>query len=132
MSKLTKRLRNRYCSTCGQRKGHGTFNDNITAADRIDELEAANAQRKSINSEMLNAAVVSGNPNYQATIEQLKANNKNLIDRNALLRERHDLPVDRIPAHKKLIELEEKYDKLKDINGALRLSVMSLRHSWLK
>ncbi len=32
----------------------------------------------------------------------------NLVDRNALLRQRPDLPSDRIPAHEKLIDLQQR------------------------
>jgi hypothetical protein len=33
-------------------------------------------------------------------ITELEANNKNLTEKNAFLRQRPDLPVDRIPAYK--------------------------------
>jgi hypothetical protein len=39
-------------------------------------------------------------------IKRLKSDNQNLIDRNALLRQRPDLPVDRITAHERLVELQ--------------------------
>ena len=37
-------------------------------------------------------------------IRELQAQNKDLIQRNAFLRERPDLPVDRIPAYKRMQE----------------------------
>ena len=49
----------------------------------------------------------------QARNAELKANNTDLTQRNAFLRQRPDLPVDRIPAYKamegRIDELEEKY-----------------------
>ena len=35
----------------------------------------------------------------QAKVEELTANNANLVEKNAFLRQRPDLPVDRIPAY---------------------------------
>lgn len=60
--------------------------------------------------------------NHQMNLEQLqlrvkelereldiaRKNHKHLVDRCALLRQRYDLPVDRIPAYKELIRLQEK------------------------
>lgn len=40
-------------------------------------------------------------------IEQLKAQHEDLVFRNRILRERPDLPVDRIPAHNALVKLQE-------------------------
>jgi len=45
-----------------------------------------------------------------------KAAHADLVKRNALLRERHDLPVDRIPAHAELARLQE-------VNGRLRAAL---------
>lgn len=39
-------------------------------------------------------------------IKDLQNSNRNLTDRNALLRQRPDLPVDRIPAHRELERLQ--------------------------
>jgi hypothetical protein len=42
-----------------------------------------------------------------AAIKDLQNSNKNLIWRNGLLRERDDLPVDRIPSHRELVRLQQ-------------------------
>lgn len=62
---------------------------------------------------------------YKTEIKQLKANHKNMVERNALLRQRPDLPVDRIPAHKQLIELqsavaEERQDCAKIVRSFIK------------
>lgn len=54
-------------------------------------------------------------------IKKLESNNSNLVFRNKLLRERPDLPADRIPAHDAIISLQRKRDQLKAENEALRL-----------
>jgi hypothetical protein len=41
-----------------------------------------------------------------AEIERLKRDHQHVVDRNALLRQRPDLPFDRLPAHKRLEELQ--------------------------
>jgi hypothetical protein len=40
-------------------------------------------------------------------VTQWKANARDMADRNAFLRERHDLPVDRLPAMRRMEELQE-------------------------
>jgi hypothetical protein len=60
---------------------------NSAAAARIQELEEENAR--------------------------LRANNNDLVNRNALLRQRYDLPVDRIPAHKEMQRLQEENASLR-------------------
>lgn len=52
------------------------------------------------------SAFEAGNRAMEASLIQLRSDNSNLVDRNALLRQRPDLPVDRIPAHEKLVELQ--------------------------
>lgn len=54
-------------------------------------------------------------------IKKLESNNSNLVFRNKVLRERHDLPLDRIPAHDAIVSLQYERDKLKAENKALRL-----------
>lgn len=48
----------------------------------------------------------------RAEREHLRANHADLVARNALLRERPDLPVDRLPAHDELVRLQEQRDAL--------------------
>lgn len=50
--------------------------------------------------------------NLNAELAHVKANHKNLVDKNAILRERPDLPVDRIPAVRRLEELVTENTKL--------------------
>ena len=48
-------------------------------------------------------------------LAQCKANHQDMVERNAVLRGRHDLPVDRLPAHRRLIELQEENRQLKEL-----------------
>ena len=41
-------------------------------------------------------------------LARCRAGHTDLVDRNALLRQRPDLPVDRLPAHEKLIDLQQR------------------------
>lgn len=41
-------------------------------------------------------------------LARCRSGHTNLVDRNALLRQRPDLPADRIPAHDKLISLQQR------------------------
>jgi len=43
-----------------------------------------------------------------------RANHKHMVDRNALLRDRHDMPVDRIGAHDELIRLQQENRDLEE------------------
>jgi hypothetical protein len=45
-----------------------------------------------------------------AEVKRLRQNNYDLTQRNALLRQRPDLPVDRIPAHDELVRLRAQLD----------------------
>lgn len=42
-----------------------------------------------------------------ARIAELEAAHRDLVKRNAMLRERPDLPADRIPAYRELLRLQE-------------------------
>ena len=53
-------------------------------------------------------------------LAQWKQHHQDMVERNAVLRERHDLPVDRLPAHRRLIELQEENRQLKDLVAACR------------
>ena len=44
----------------------------------------------------------------EAEVQHWKSNHDHMVERCAILRERHDLPVDRIPAYQRLIALQEK------------------------
>ena len=46
-----------------------------------------------------NAELTNANTRLKLRITELEANNKNLTEKNAFLRQRPDLPVDRIPAY---------------------------------
>ena len=48
----------------------------------------------------------------QKEVAHWKANHQNLVMRNALLEQRPDLPIDRIPAYKELIRLQNQNAKL--------------------
>jgi len=50
-------------------------------------------------------------------LAQCKANHQDMVERNAVLRGRHDLPVDRLPAHRRLIALQEENAHLRKILG---------------
>lgn len=52
-----------------------------------------------------------------ATMTDWKAAHDNLAARNALLRQRHDLPVDRIPAHAELVRLQDENARLRAESG---------------
>lgn len=45
-------------------------------------------------------------------LAQWKQHHQDMVDRNAVLRERHDLPVDRLPAYRRLVELQEENRRL--------------------
>lgn len=47
-------------------------------------------------------------------IKILEANNRDLVNRNRLLRQRSDLPVDRIPAHQEMVRLQEEVRSLEE------------------
>jgi len=53
------------------------------------------------------------------TLTDWKAAHADMVKRNALLREREDLPVDRIPAHAELVRLQEENATLRatQLNG---------------
>ena len=53
-------------------------------------------------------------------LAQWKQHHQDMVERNAVLRERHDLPVDRLPAHRRLVELQEENRQLKDLVAACR------------
>lgn len=48
-------------------------------------------------------------------LAQCKANHQDMVERNAVLRGRHDLPVDRLPAHRRLMQLQEENRKLLEL-----------------
>jgi hypothetical protein len=56
----------------------------------------------------------------KSEIEKWISNHNEMVRRNALLRERPDLPVDRIPAHNELIRLQDEVKELKYILEGLR------------
>lgn len=53
----------------------------------------------------------------EAEIKQLRNSNRDLTQRNKVLRERVDLPVDRIPSHDELIRLQTQIDSIRKIVG---------------
>ncbi len=53
-------------------------------------------------------------------LSRYRSGHANLVDRNALLRQRPDLPVDRIPAHEKLIDLQQRLADADRRNAELR------------
>ena len=59
----------------------------------------------------------------------VQANHKNMVDRCALLSQREDLPVDRIPAYEELVRLQEMESTLKVIIQALKQQVMLLQRA---
>jgi len=55
---------------------------------------------------------------FRATLKVMRANHKGMVERNALLRQRHDMPVDRLPAHEELVRLQEENARLrKELEG---------------
>lgn len=48
-------------------------------------------------------------------LAQWKQHHQDMVERNAVLRNRHDLPVDRLPAHRRLIDLQEENRQLKEL-----------------
>ena len=62
---------------------------------------ATNADRNACINELQESLALA-----QAEIKQWKANHDDVVKRCALLREREDLPVDRIPAYRELIRLQ--------------------------
>lgn len=52
------------------------------------------------------------NQQLKKELQQWKANHAEMVKRAALLRERSDLPVDRIPAYKELIRLQQLVSQL--------------------
>lgn len=48
-------------------------------------------------------------------LAQWKQHHQDMVERNAVLRERKDLPVDRIPAHRRLVALQEENRQLKEL-----------------
>lgn len=56
-------------------------------------------------------------------IVQLQNDKNEMVARNALLRERPDLPVDRIPAHTELIRLQEENRKLKEKDDCVKTRI---------
>ena len=59
---------------------------------------------------------------YQAEVEELTANNANLVEKNAFLRQRPDLPVDRIPAY---TAMQAKIDDYKTMFEGMKKSYES-------
>lgn len=53
----------------------------------------------------------------EAEIKQLRNSNRDLTQRNKVLRERVDLPADRIPSHDELIRLQTQIDSIRKIVG---------------
>jgi hypothetical protein len=83
-----------------------------TAPPELAELQATIAQLET----KLNNAI---NLDFErrAEIERLKLDHQHMVGRNALLRQRPDLPVDRIPAHNQLIALQAEIERLKGGQG---------------
>jgi hypothetical protein len=52
--------------------------------------------------------------------EHWKANHKDMVSRCALLSQRPDVPVDRIPAYRELIHLQEENRALRHMNHKLQ------------
>lgn len=50
----------------------------------------------------------------------LRAQHSNMVFRNKVLRERHDLPVDRLPVHDAVVALQAERDQLRAENEELR------------
>lgn len=53
----------------------------------------------------------------EAEIKQLRNSNRDLTQRNKVLRERVDLPVDRIPSHAELVRLQTQIESIRRIVG---------------
>jgi chromosome segregation ATPase len=88
-----------------------TYLDNIK--DQLVDALSTNYEIEKECEQILNSALDSES-NYcdsKNKIAELDANNKNLVEKNAFLRQRPDLPVDRLPAYtlmkNKIEELEE-------------------------
>ena len=62
-------------------------------------------------------------------INHLKANHAELVAKNAILRQRPDLPVDRIPAIKALDEAYEKINELTKENEELKCQLQLINQS---
>ena len=69
----------------------------------------------------------------EAEVAHWKANTKDMADRNSVLRHRYDLPVDRLPAMRRMEELQEKLteqtlkaDQARAINNIIDGSIKEL------
>ena len=83
----------------------------------LDALEAAQRQVAHLQNserewEEANSNLNIGIKNAASRIKDLESNNKNLVERCKLLRERPDLPVDRIPAFKLLVKAQSRIAEL--------------------
>lgn len=62
-----------------------------------------------------------------ANVRHWKANHDNMVSRCALLSQREDLPVDRIPAHEELVKLQKEVSEWRKLKDPIVLHINLLR-----
>jgi hypothetical protein len=58
--------------------------------------------------------------------EHWKSNHKDMVSRCALLSQRPDVPVDRIPAYRELIRLQERVRQLEKMNAEYKQTLIKV------
>jgi hypothetical protein len=89
----------------------------ITAESFIEENAILYASAPTLHAE---------NKRLTAEVSRWKRHHEEMKERCSVLRERHDLPVDRIPAYEKLIASQAEVDRLKSIVRLLTKALKGL------